>query len=258
MPIETPAGNRPGAGAEQLAERLVRAGAPRDPTRPSRARPSPSDGRAPGARAARRSRRALERPAEHGRHEVLRQHVPGRRRRSRSCRTDRRRRRIRPSRPRRRRGARRARTRAPSMRPKLVSNGRTSGQSHDGEVNRADAHRIKGYTSPCSVRSCSLPQLYSPTLDFRYLAIEGPIGLGKSALAERLGARLDATVVLDEAGQSVSRRFLRRPAGRRVSGPALLHARPAPAAAAACARATSSARPRSATISSSATASTRS
>jgi deoxyguanosine kinase len=34
-------------------------------------------------------------------------------------------------------------------------------------------------------------------LDFRYLAIEGPIGLGKTALAERLGARLDASVVLD-------------------------------------------------------------
>ena len=36
-------------------------------------------------------------------------------------------------------------------------------------------------------------------MDFRYLAIEGPIGLGKTALAERLGARLDATVVLEEA-----------------------------------------------------------
>jgi deoxyguanosine kinase len=35
-------------------------------------------------------------------------------------------------------------------------------------------------------------------LDFRYLAIEGPLGLGKTALAERLGARLDATVVLDD------------------------------------------------------------
>src|SRR5512134_1922218 len=35
-------------------------------------------------------------------------------------------------------------------------------------------------------------------LDFRYIAIEGPIGAGKSALADRLGARLDATVVLDE------------------------------------------------------------
>lgn len=41
--------------------------------------------------------------------------------------------------------------------------------------------------------------LYSAgRLDFRYLAIEGPLGLGKTALAERLGARLDATVVLEE------------------------------------------------------------
>jgi deoxyguanosine kinase len=35
-------------------------------------------------------------------------------------------------------------------------------------------------------------------LDFRYIAIEGPTGLGKSLLADRLGARLDATVVLDD------------------------------------------------------------
>jgi deoxyadenosine/deoxycytidine kinase len=33
---------------------------------------------------------------------------------------------------------------------------------------------------------------------FRYIAIEGPLGVGKSALADRLGARLDATMVLDE------------------------------------------------------------
>jgi deoxyguanosine kinase len=37
------------------------------------------------------------------------------------------------------------------------------------------------------------------SLDFRYLAIEGPVGLGKTLLAERLGARLDANVVLDTA-----------------------------------------------------------
>ena len=37
-----------------------------------------------------------------------------------------------------------------------------------------------------------------PRVEFRYLAIEGPPGLGKTALAERLAARLDATVVLDE------------------------------------------------------------
>ena len=35
-------------------------------------------------------------------------------------------------------------------------------------------------------------------MDFRYLAIEGPIGVGKTTLAERLGARLDATVVLED------------------------------------------------------------
>jgi deoxyguanosine kinase len=35
-------------------------------------------------------------------------------------------------------------------------------------------------------------------LNFRYIAIEGPVGLGKSLLADRLGAALDATVVLDE------------------------------------------------------------
>jgi deoxyadenosine/deoxycytidine kinase len=37
-----------------------------------------------------------------------------------------------------------------------------------------------------------------PRLDFRHIALEGPIGVGKSALAERLGARLDATLVLEE------------------------------------------------------------
>jgi deoxyadenosine/deoxycytidine kinase len=35
-------------------------------------------------------------------------------------------------------------------------------------------------------------------LEFRYLAIEGPVGLGKSVLAERLATRLDAAVVSDE------------------------------------------------------------
>ena len=35
-------------------------------------------------------------------------------------------------------------------------------------------------------------------MELRYLAIDGPIGLGKTVLAERLGARLDATVVRDE------------------------------------------------------------
>jgi deoxyadenosine/deoxycytidine kinase len=36
-------------------------------------------------------------------------------------------------------------------------------------------------------------------MSFQYIAIEGPIGAGKSALAERLATRLDATAVLDDA-----------------------------------------------------------
>jgi deoxyadenosine/deoxycytidine kinase len=35
-------------------------------------------------------------------------------------------------------------------------------------------------------------------MPFQYIAIEGPIGVGKSSLAERIAARLDATVVLEE------------------------------------------------------------
>ena len=35
-------------------------------------------------------------------------------------------------------------------------------------------------------------------MQFRHIAIEGPIGAGKTALAERLGTRLDATVVLED------------------------------------------------------------
>ena len=35
-------------------------------------------------------------------------------------------------------------------------------------------------------------------MHFRYIAVEGPIGAGKTTLAERLGTRLDATLVLEE------------------------------------------------------------
>jgi deoxyadenosine/deoxycytidine kinase len=35
-------------------------------------------------------------------------------------------------------------------------------------------------------------------MSFQYIAIEGPIGVGKTALAERLATRLDATAVLEE------------------------------------------------------------
>jgi deoxyadenosine/deoxycytidine kinase len=39
----------------------------------------------------------------------------------------------------------------------------------------------------------------SPSMSFQYIAIEGPIGAGKTALAERLAARLDAATILEEA-----------------------------------------------------------
>jgi deoxyadenosine/deoxycytidine kinase len=35
-------------------------------------------------------------------------------------------------------------------------------------------------------------------MSFRYIAIEGPIGVGKTSLAQRLASRLDATAVLEE------------------------------------------------------------
>jgi len=39
---------------------------------------------------------------------------------------------------------------------------------------------------------------HESVVEFRHIAIEGPPGVGKSALAERLSARLDATLVIDE------------------------------------------------------------
>ena len=38
----------------------------------------------------------------------------------------------------------------------------------------------------------------SGAVHFRYIAVEGPIGAGKTSLAERLGTRLDAALVLEE------------------------------------------------------------
>ena len=35
-------------------------------------------------------------------------------------------------------------------------------------------------------------------MDFRYIAVEGPIAVGKFALTQKLAARLDASVILDE------------------------------------------------------------
>lgn len=49
----------------------------------------------------------------------------------------------------------------------------------------------------CETKSASPIRYTFLALEFRYLAIEGPMGLGKTALAERLAARLEATAVLE-------------------------------------------------------------
>jgi deoxyguanosine kinase len=52
----------------------------------------------------------------------------------------------------------------------------------------------------------------SLAIPHRYLAIEGPIGVGKTSLARRLAATLDAQLVLEEAEQNpVLERFYRNP-----------------------------------------------
>jgi deoxyguanosine kinase len=48
---------------------------------------------------------------------------------------------------------------------------------------------------------------------FRHIAIEGPPGVGKTALVERLGARLEATVVLDERDNPFLAEFYQGRAG---------------------------------------------
>ena len=48
---------------------------------------------------------------------------------------------------------------------------------------------------------------------FRHIAIEGPPGAGKTLLAERLGARLDATIVLDERDNPFLAEFYQGRAG---------------------------------------------
>ena len=53
--------------------------------------------------------------------------------------------------------------------------------------------------SLCRTGECCRDDIIGSALQFRHIAIEGPIGAGKTALTERLGTRLDATIVLEEA-----------------------------------------------------------
>lgn len=50
-----------------------------------------------------------------------------------------------------------------------------------------------------AARAAAGGAVYSPRVQYRYLAIEGPVGVGKTALAERLAVRLDATAILEDA-----------------------------------------------------------
>jgi deoxyadenosine/deoxycytidine kinase len=72
-----------------------------------------------------------------------------------------------------------------------------------GGAGGALAHAAAASTNAIAIvrRNISKPcaMISSCALQFRHIAIEGPIGAGKTALAERLGTRLDATVVLEES-----------------------------------------------------------
>src|SRR5215510_13372196 len=73
------------------------------------------------------------------------------------------------------------------MRPKLVSKKWTSGSFRSRSSRRSILTLARS------------AMLSSSAVAFRSIAIEGPIGAGKTALAERLGTRLDATLVLEES-----------------------------------------------------------
>ena len=57
------------------------------------------------------------------------------------------------------------------------------------------SRRLRG--APCISVCIGIAAILHNGLDFRHIAIEGPLGAGKSRLTERLAMRLDATVVQD-------------------------------------------------------------
>jgi deoxyguanosine kinase len=70
---------------------------------------------------------------------------------------------------------------------------------HPAEACFERTHERQAYERQTDGRDAHLSMVPFLGVNFRYLAIEGPPGLGKTLLAERLGARLDATVVTDDA-----------------------------------------------------------
>jgi deoxyadenosine/deoxycytidine kinase len=60
------------------------------------------------------------------------------------------------------------------------------------------APRLSDDLTAVLLLGCRPAHILRAVLRFRHLAIDGPPGVGKSRLADRLGTRLDAAVVLDE------------------------------------------------------------
>src|SRR6185436_17581218 len=71
-------------------------------------------------------------------------------------------------------------------------------QAAEPEVEAIDAHDDLE-TIPRGLACARTGWLYSAELAFRYIAIEGPIGVGKTRLAKRLAGRIDGAAVLEDA-----------------------------------------------------------
>ena len=69
-------------------------------------------------------------------------------------------------------------------------------QAEHAELEALDDHAAI-LPAPCLARGGG--RYTRGRVDYRYLAIEGPVGVGKTALAERLAVRLDATAILEDA-----------------------------------------------------------
>src|SRR5687767_12222544 len=64
---------------------------------------------------------------------------------------------------------------------------------------RRNAPAAGGRGTARSSRSSRVQTILGGAVAFHYLAIEGPIGVGKTRLAERLATKLEATTILEDA-----------------------------------------------------------
>ena len=113
----------------------------------------------------------------------------------------------------------------------------TRSDARSRKPRRREPHRSQGPSVAAGPHHNADPRLaagaarwlYSRHLMFRHIAIEGPTGVGKSALAERLATRLDASSPRGPR-ESVSGRLLRGASWRGTSGAALLPSQPSSSA----------------------------